>query len=178
MKTTLIYGLIMSVVGALLAFLLYFLGFHDSVEKLPTAQTIGMVTGLVNAVVCIFLGIRARRSELPASEPFGYGRALGTGTLIALWGALFGTVFHVIYMGLINPGFRDIIVQGELAKMEARGMSSAQIEQAEGMVRMMTGPIPSGIFALIGGFVFGFIIALIIAAFVRRPAADTPPATA
>lgn len=178
MKTTLLYGLAMSIVGALIAFLLFFLGFHDSVEKLPTAQTIGTVVGLLNAVVCLFLGIRARRSEVPASEPFGYGRALGAGTLIALWGSIFGSIFHVIYMGLINPGFRDIIVQGELAKMEARGMSSAQIEQAEGMVRMMTGPIPSGIFALIFGFLFTFLFALIVAAFVRRPAADAPPAAA
>lgn len=178
MKTTLIYGLTMSIVGALLVFLLFFLGFHDSVEKLSTAQTIGLVAGLANAIVCLFLGIRARRSEVPASEAFGYGRALGTGTLIALWSSIFGSIFHVIYMGLINPSFRDIIVQGELAKMEARGMSSTQIEQAEGMVRMMTGPIPSGIMALIFGFLFTFLFALIVAAFVRRPAAETPSASA
>ena len=44
------------------------------------------------------------------------------------------------------------------------------------MVRMMTGPIPSGIFALIFGFIFSFLLALIVAAFVRRPAAVAPVA--
>jgi hypothetical protein len=176
MKTTLIYGAVMAVVGTLIACILFFLGFHDSSEKLGTAQALGTVLGLVNAIVCLFLGLRARRDEVPASEPFGYGRALGNGTLIALWGAIFGSIGHMLYMGVINPGFRDIIVQGELAKMEARGMSSTQIEQAEGMVRMMTGPIPSGIFALIFGFIFSFLLALIVATFVRRPATAAAPA--
>ena len=117
MKTTLIYGVAMAIVGTLIACILFFLGFHDSTEKLGTAQALGTVLGLVNAIACLFLGIRARRAEVPASEPFGYGRALGTGTLIALWGALFGAIGHMLYMSVINPGFRDIIVQGELAKL-------------------------------------------------------------
>lgn len=175
MKTTLFYGFIMALVGTLLAYALYFLGFHDSAEKLSTAQTIGFVAGLINWVVCLFLGIKARRDEVPAHEAFGYGRALGAGTLIALWGSIFGSISHVIYMVFINPDFRDVIVQGELAKMEAKGVPAAQIEQAEGMVRMMTGPIPQGIFALIFGFILCFLVALVIAAFVRRPATATPP---
>ncbi|HWA24424.1 MAG TPA: DUF4199 domain-containing protein [Lacunisphaera sp.] len=177
MKTTLIYGLAMAFVGTLLACLLYFMGFHDSVEKLKSAQMIGMVGGIVNSVVFLALGIRARRAEVPASEPFGYGRALGTGTLIALWGSIFGALGHLLYMTVINPEFRDLVVQGELAKMEAKGLSSTQIEQAEGMVRMMTGPVPQAIFALIFGFIFCFIIALIVAAFIRRAESATPAAS-
>jgi len=174
MKTTLFYGFAMAIVGTLLAYSLFFLGYHDSVEKLGTSQTISMIVGILNGITCITLGIRARREEVPASEPFGYGRALGTGTLIALWGSIFGTISHVLYMAVINPGFQDVVVQGELAKLEARGMSSAQIEQAEGMIRMMTGTVVQGIAALIFGFLFAFVFALIIAAFTRRPA---PPAT-
>ncbi|MDQ5979938.1 MAG: hypothetical protein QG602_2913 [Verrucomicrobiota bacterium] len=175
MKTTLFYGFIMALVATLLTYALYFLGFHDSVEKLQTAQTISFAAGLLIWIVCLFLGIRARRDETPAQEAFGYGRALGAGTLIALWGSLFGALSHVIYMAFINPDFRDLVVQGELAKMEAQGMPAAQIEQAEGMVRMMTGPIAQGIFALIFGFILCFLVALVVAAFVRRTASTTPP---
>lgn len=175
MKTTLLYGFIMTIISTLVVYSLYFTGFHDSVEKLGTAQAISTVVGLLNAIACLTLGIRARRSEIPASEPFGYGRALGTGALIALWGSLFGAISHVLYVSVINPDFQNVIVQGELAKMEARGMSAAQIEQAEGMVRMMTGPAMQGVFGLIFGFLFTFVFALIVAAFLKRSESTVPP---
>lgn len=174
MKTTLIYGFAMAAVGALMTYALYFLGYHDSVEKLGTAQTIGMVGGLMNGIVCLWLGIRARRDETPATETFGYGRALGTGTLIALWGSLLGAISHVVYMTVVNSDFRELVVQGEIAKMEAKGIPSSQIEQAESVVRMMTGPVAQGIMAVIFGFIMTFILALIVSAFTRR-APPTPP---
>ncbi|RXK53194.1 DUF4199 domain-containing protein [Oleiharenicola lentus] len=175
MKTTLFYGFVMALAGSLLTYILFFLGYHDSVEKFTTAQTIASVVGLLIWITCLLLGIRARRDEVPAHEAFGYGRALGAGTLIALWGSLFGSISHAIYMMFVNPDFREVVVQSEIAKMEAKGVPAAQIEQAEGMVRMMTGPVVQSIFALIFGFILCFMVALIVAAFVRRPATGTPP---
>jgi hypothetical protein len=176
MKTTLIYGAAMAFAGTLLACILYFAGFHDSLEKLKTAQTIGMVAGILIWVAGLFLGLRARRAEVPANEAFGYGRALGNGALISLWASLFGTLGHILYMTVINPDMRDLIVRGELAKMEEKGIPAAQIEQAEGMVRMMTGPIPQGIIVFIFSFVICFVLALIISAFVQRPESGPPRA--
>ncbi len=172
MKTTFFYGLIMALCGILLNYGLYFLGFHDSAEKLRVAQIIGGCGGLVATIVCIVLGCRARRAETPATEAFGYGRSLLTGFLISLWGVIFGTISQVLYISVVNPGFRDIVTQSELAKLEAKGLSGAQLEQAEGMVRMMTGPVAQGIFGFIGGLLICTILCLIIAAFIRRPAVE------
>jgi len=176
MNTTLLYGLAMAVISALLNYGLYFAGFHETPEKLGTAQTIGMVAGLLISIACIALGCRARRAETPANEPFGYGRSFLTGFLISLWGVLFGTISQVLYVAVVNPGFRDVVVQLELAKAEARGVTAQQLEQAEGMIRMMTGPVAQGIFGFIFGLIFCTIIALIVAAFVRRP--EPSPAVA
>src|SRR5690606_32135642 len=103
MKTTFIYGLGMAIAGAVPNFALYFLGFHDSPEKLQSAQTVGMVGGLLITIVGLVMVIRARRAETPADEAFGYGRALGAGTLTSLWGSLFGNIFNVLYLTVINP---------------------------------------------------------------------------
>jgi len=179
MKTYVTYGFMMALGGLLLNLALYFLGFHSEVEKFGTAQWIGGLGGLAIVVVLIVLGTKARRNEVPLSEEFGYGRALGAGVMIVLFGALFGVVVNIVYMKFINPGMADLIVQVQSAKFEAKGMSGAQLEQAEKFTRMMTGPIISSIFNFFGGMIIGTIISLITAAFLKRSAsAEPPPVTA
>jgi len=175
MKTTFIYGLSMAIAGTLLTFVLYFLGFHDSPEKISSAQIIALLSGLVITVGGLTLAVKARRAEIPVEENFGYGSALGAGVLTSLWSSLFGSISSVVYMGMINPGIQDMIIEGEITKLEEKGLSIEQIEQAEGMIRMMTGPAASGIMGFIGGFVIGVIISLIIAAILKRPAQDPIP---
>jgi hypothetical protein len=172
MKTTFFYGVIMAVIGILLNYAMYFLGFHDSVEKMHTGQMISAIVGILAGIVCLVLAARARRSETPASESFGYGRSLLACFLTSLWSVCFTTLSWVIYIGVVNPGVRDVMIQGELAKLEAKGLSSTQVEQAEGMIRMMMGPVPQGLIGFCFGLVIWTLISLIIAAFVRRPAPD------
>ncbi|WP_221032333.1 DUF4199 domain-containing protein [Actomonas aquatica] len=172
MKTTFLYGLGMAIAGAVLNLGLFFGGYHDSVDKLTTSQIIGGVGGGIITIVGLILAIRARRAETPADEAFGYGRALGAGTLTSLWGALFGNVFNVLYMTVINPNMQEIVVESQMAAMEAQGAGADQMEAAEGMIRMMTNPALQFVFGLIGAFLFSFVISLIIAAFIRREATE------
>lgn len=173
MKTTFIYGLSMAIAGTLMNFMFYFLGLHDSADKIGTAQMIGLVVGLIITIGGLILATKARRAETPAEEGFGYGRALGAGVLTALWASIFGTIANVVYMSVINPGMQDLIIENEVTKLEAQGLTAAQIEQAEGMIRMMTSPAASGIMGFIGAFVISTVICLIIAAVLKRPAEDT-----
>ena len=163
------YGVAMAVASSLLNYGLYFAGFHETPDKLGTAQMIAMIGGLLISITCITLGTRARRAETPANESFGYGRALGAGFMVSLWGVIFGTISQVLYIAVVNPGFGDVMVQTELAKAEARGASAQQLEQAEGFIRMMTSPTAQAVVGFIFGLIFCTVIALIVAAFVRRP---------
>jgi hypothetical protein len=179
MKTPLVYGLFMALAGLLLTLVLYFTGFHSDVEKLKTAQTISTVGGLAIGITFITLGTKARRAEVPATEAFGYGRALGAGVLIGLFGSLFGIVTNFLYMHVINPGLTDLMVQAQIAKWEAAGMSSDRIEQAEKMMRTMMNPALQAVFGIIIGVLFCTIIALVVAAFLKREAtAEQPPVAA
>ncbi len=173
MKTTFLYGLGISLASFALNLLLYFAGFHANAEKLGTAQWIGGLVGFAITVTGLVLVMRARRDETPLDEPFGYGRALGTGTLTVLWSSLISGPLQALYVGVINPGFRDVVMEGEIAKLEAQGLTADQIAGAEKMMQIMTGPVAQAATIIIGGFIFGFLLSLIVAIFVRRPAEET-----
>ena len=172
MKTYLTYGGAMAIAGAVLVLALFFLGFHTEAAKLDSAQTIGLIGGLGIGIVCIVLGTKARLAEVPLTEDFGYGRALGTGVMIVLFASLFGLVTNFIYFHFINPGFTDLIIQAQLDKMAEKGMNGAQLEQAEKITRMVMKPGLQAIFGFCGGMFSGTIISLITAAFLKRPAND------
>jgi hypothetical protein len=176
MKTYLTYGFAMAVGGMLLTLVLFFLGFHSSADKLSAANWLGFIGGCGIGIACIVLGTKVRRAEVPATEEFGYGRALGTGVMITLFAALFGIVTTYLYFQLINPGFLDLTVQARLDEMEAKGVSGAALEQAEKMVRMMMKPAIMAAFGFVGGMINGPIISLITAAFLKRTVSDEPPA--
>jgi Protein of unknown function (DUF4199) len=178
MKTCALYGTAIAVADAVLVLLLFFLGFHSDSAKLPAAQWIGGLGAFAIGVTLTALGIKARRSEVPETEPFGYGRALGAGAMVSLVACFLSAIFNYAYFAFINPGFSDIIVQAQLDKMAARGMSDAQIEKATQFVRFMMSP---GIYALqtmVGGFIIAFILSLVIAAFFTRGEPAEPPVQA
>jgi Protein of unknown function (DUF4199) len=173
MKTCSLYGLIMAVASAILVLVLYFLGFHSDPAKLSAAKWIGGVGGLAIAVTVMVLGVKARRAEVPANEPFGYGPSFRAGFAIAFFDAVFYSIFFYCYLAFINTGFTEMIVQDTMDKMQAKGISGAQLDNVEKGIRFMSSAGMQTASALIGGIIFGVILALIIAAFIKRQA---PPA--
>lgn len=180
MKTPLLYGAIMALVGALASYGLFFAGYHDTPEKVQASQWVGSTVGIVAAVVCIALAMREQRAQYPASQKWGYGSAFGTGVLTVLWAALIGAVFAYVYFAIINPQFPDILQQVQDTKLEAKGLSGSQLEAAERMAHRFLTPVPMTVFNALGTFVGGVIISLLVAIFFRRrelpvAAVEAPP---
>jgi hypothetical protein len=178
MKTYLTYGLFIALGITLVSLILFFLGYHSDAAKLGTAQLIGTIAALVISIAFTVIGIKARRAEIPPTEPFGYGRAVAAGVMITLFAVLFGAVTTYVYNHIINPGFMDVMVQAQVEKWEAKGMSSSQIEGAEAVMRKMMHPAVQAAFGILFGMVFGTIISLIAAAFLKRPELPDHTATA
>lgn len=174
MKTCSIYGFIAALAGAFLALVLYFLGYHTDPAKMAAAQWIGSGGGTLIIIVCMVVGVRARRAEAPAPEPFGYGRALGAGVQVALVWSILSAVFNFAYVAFINPGFAELMVQYKMDQLQAKGISGADLDRAEKYTRMLLNPVPAAISTLIYLFILGFIIALIVAIFLKRPAPAQP----
>jgi hypothetical protein len=176
MKTCALYGFISTLAGAFLVLILYFAGFHSDPAKLGAAKVIGGFGGLAIAIACTVLGVRARREETAAAEEFGYGATLGAGVLISLVASILGAIFTYAYHAFINPGFSEILIQDAMSKLEAKGISGAQLDKIESFNRVMFSPVAMAVIALIFGFIGGVIISLVVAAFLKRPAPARPPA--
>lgn len=178
MKNALTYGLFMALAGAALLLLMYFLGFHDTPEKMQSVQWVGMVGGVVLGVVFLSLAMRDKRADFPAAEDWGYGNALGAGVLTSLFASLFGIVTAYLYFGVLNPDFSEVTYQMQVKAMEAKGMSADAIAKAEPMMRKFMSPGVLVAFQAFFGFVWSVVLSLIIAIFFRKreqPALDAPP---
>ena len=175
MKTYVTYGFYMALAGMLLSLAFYFLGFHSDAAKMASTQWINTVALLVICIAIIVLGTKARRADVPLTEDFGYGRALLAGFLITLWACLFGIITNYLYFHLINPGVTDIMVQMQMDKIEAKGVTGARLEQAEKMTRMFMQPAIFALVGFLGGLFWGTLISLVTSAFLRRKASEVPP---
>jgi len=168
MSTKFTYALVLSVCGALFNLAMYFAGFQT--DKLATGKYFQWL-GLVMIFVILWLGTKAVRDEAP-SKGMSYGRAVGTGTLIALYSGLMSSIYSFIHFKFVNPEFADYQMAMIRQQWEARGMDEARMEQAEKFTRMMMGPTFQAIMTPIFVTIIGLICALIIAAFLKRPAPD------
>lgn len=169
MKTCALYGFIIALADSLLVLVLFFLGFHSDPAKLIAAGLIGTIGALAIGVGVTALGVKARRSEIPETQGFGYGSALWAGVQISAVACVLASIFDYAYNAFINPGLADIIVQAQMDKLQSKGLSADQSDKVEKMYRFMQTPGIHAISALIGGFMFAFIISLIVAAFLKRP---------
>ena len=177
MKTYLTYGFYMAIGSALVIFALYFLGYHEDAAKLGTAQLVQSITGLAIGITCVVLGTKERRAAVPPTEDFGYGRALGAAFMIVLFASLMGVAFNLVYTTVINPGFTEVVLRSQADKLEAQGLSSDKVEQITTMTRKMMHPAVQSAMGFLAGLFFGTLVALVTAAFLKRPATDELVAT-
>lgn len=148
--------------------LMYFTGYET--EKLAVGQNAGWL-GLVFMVVILFLGIKAVREESPGKY-MSYGKGLGSGVLISLFAGLMSGVYNFIHLKFVNTQFADYQIELIKLQWEKAGMSAIQMEQAEGVTRMMMGPVMQGIMTVVMTVVIGLVVSLILAAILKRPAPE------
>ncbi len=179
MKTPLIYGALLAIGTAILTLLLFFAGLHDSPAAMQTASWIGLPGSAAISITALAFAMREKRADPLPSGTWGYGSAVGVGMLTALVGVLLGGIFNYLYFSIINPRAVDTLLQSQLYAMEAKGMSAAQMDQAEPMMRRWMTPGLITLAQAFTGFISLIVLTLLVAIFYRqRPAeADKPMTT-
>jgi Protein of unknown function (DUF4199) len=175
MNTALFYGIVLALANIVLSLLSYFLGFQT--DRIAQEYWVSLV-GLLVFVVILWLGIRALREEA-ADKSLSYGRGVGGGVLISLYSGLIGMVYTFIHVTFINPSYVDYRIDDTRPKWIHAGLNDAQMEAAEKGMRFVYGPVPFSILAFLMTVLLGVLVALIVAAFLKRESTlpPLPPAS-
>lgn len=170
MNTPLFYGVVLAVTNIVLTLAAFFLGFQT--DKLAQGQWFGLLS-IAAGIIVLWVGIRAVREEA-ADKSLSYGKGVLTGFLISLYSGLIGMVYTFIHFQFINPSFIDYQIDLARQKWSQIGLDEAKMAAAEKVVRFVfSPPVLAGV-TLIWALVFGAIIALILAAILKRPAPAAP----
>jgi hypothetical protein len=173
MSTRLRYAVFLAASVAGLHLVLYLTG----------AQTDHLATGhyfmwlaQVFMVGVLWLGIRAVRAE-SRHQAFTYGQGVGAGVLISLYAGLLSGAYAYFHFKYVNLHFADYQLACLQPQWGASGMSADDMAKAEKLTRLLTTPTAQAVLTPIVNVCFGFLISLVLAAMLKRPAGSmtSPP---
>lgn len=154
------YGAMLGMAGVIVYLVFYFLG-ADPSSKIP-----GYI-GYLISIVTIAYGIKNYRDE-ESGGFISYGRSLGTGVLIGLFGAIITAIFTVLMFTVIDPDLAQRMLEIGQQKMAEKGMSEEQMEMAMTYSKKFMSPPFLFIFALLSSVFMSFIFSLIISIFMKK----------
>ena len=167
-KANLVNGLILGLLGVVFSLVLWFL-------DLTFNKNMGYIFMIVETVILFFLVKSYRDNYLHGAISFG--QALGAGVVIFLYTSIITAIFSALLYTVIDP---ELMNKGLAATEEIyreRGMPQEQIDMGLKIAGKMMKPAISIPIGLIISMFFGFIMSLIVAAFVRKegnPLIETP----
>ncbi len=122
--------------------------------------------GLLISVAVIFLAHKEFKEQ--GNGYLSFSQGLGIGTLVSLVSAVINSIFTFIYTSYINDSIIVLAREKAIMDLENSGQSDAEIDQAMGILEMMTSPMAFLILGLFMGVFFGFIISLIVSIFTKK----------
>jgi hypothetical protein len=136
-----------------------------NVAGLFTNQSIQWVS-LVISIVLIVMAMREYRTLDSGFMTFGEG--VGLGTLLSVVSGLVSITYKLIYTNFIDPTIRQQMLDNAREQMENRGMADQQIEQAMEFTEKIQSPGLQFLVGILFAAIFGVLISLVVAAFLRR----------
>ncbi len=121
----------------------------------------------VVGVAIIYLGMKARRDE-ELGGYMSYSKALGFGSIMVLFSASVLSVYAYIHMSFVDPEGIDRVMKEVKEQMILKNSSEEEMEMSLSMMRKMKSPAFTVPLSFVGSFIWGFILSLIIAIFVRK----------
>jgi uncharacterized integral membrane protein len=156
--------------GAILGFVLIGI---TLIMYLADQATNPIFTGLTLGAMVAFLILSMRDYRAQNSGYMAYGEGLGVGALLSAVAGLLSSAFITFYNVVIDPTVQQRALEQAREKMESQGMmSDEQIDQAMEMSEKFQTPGFTFMAGIFGTLIMGFLLSLIVAAFIRRKKAN------
>lgn len=160
LKVAMNFGAMYGLAGIAISLIFYFTG--ASLEsKIPQILT------YLAQLIIIIIGIKSYRDN-DLGGYIGYGKAVGTGLLISIFGGILAGAFSVIFFSFIAPDMVDRILAAAQQNMIDKGMSEEQIEMGLEWTKKFMTPGWLFIFSIISAAFFGLILSLIASIFLKN----------
>ncbi len=164
-------------------------------EEKATVSQIGLRYGLITGLVLIVYSLILSLAGLVGNQALGWvsylillagiilahsaykkggdgymsvGQGLGIGMIISLVGGVLNGVFTFIYIKFIDNSMLQTIKDQAMEKMQQKGMSDEQIDQAMKITGKFMTPPMILVWIIVGLLIAGFIISLIISLFTKK----------
>lgn len=130
-------------------------------------STIRGVGGLLSIPVQAIGLYLAMQNVKKLTGALTYGQALKTGVLVAITIAIIVAVFGFLYCTVFNPGYAEYMVHDAQKAMIAKGEPQQDIDRNSVAVAKEFTPGAQVFQALVGQFITGTILSLIIGLFIK-----------
>ncbi|MFP4024900.1 MAG: DUF4199 domain-containing protein [Thiohalospira sp.] len=158
-KTAINLGVILGLALIIYSILLFFFNLHLN-------KYLGYVIYVI--IIAFFIwGVKYYRDN-NLNGIISFSKALGLSTLILLFASVLYNIYSYLLVTVIDPDYIDkllLMVEEQLLK---QGIPDEQIELGVAMQKKMMKPLLMSLFGFIGMMFFGFIIALITSAIVKK----------
>ena len=165
--TALRYGLYGSLV-LLGLFLLNYALLDNSIDY-GTQEIIGYLT-IVLSMIFIFFGIRHYRDHINMGR-LTFGEGMKLGLLIALIPAIFFGLFNLLYVEVIDPGWREEYYSHYIEQVKANTAPEAQQKELDSLEKQrefFSSPVMTFLVMFATVFIIGVIATIISALTLRR----------
>jgi hypothetical protein len=160
-KIAMTYGAMYGLTSSIIYLIFYFAG-ADIDNKGP------QLIGYLLLIATIYIGVTNYRNN-DLGGYISYGRSLGTGVLIGLFGGIITGFFTVLMFTVIDPGLAQKIVEKAQQDMIEKGnMSEEQITMAVSWTQKFMNPMILFLFSILGSIFMAFIFSLIVSIFTKK----------
>ncbi|GAB3737057.1 DUF4199 domain-containing protein [Spirosoma lituiforme] len=162
-RTALKWGAILGLVLMAITLIMY----------LTDQSTNPLFSGLTLGAVVALLVLAMRDYRTLNGGYMTYSEGLGIGALLSAVAGLLSSAFSTFYNVVIDPTVQQRAMEQAREKMEAQGnMSDESIDQAMEWSQKLQSPGFTFIAGVFGTVIVGFLLSLIVAAFIRRNKAN------
>jgi len=123
--------------------------------------------GYLLLITFMVLGIKSFRDE-EGGGFISFGRSLGTGILISIFGSIITGAFTVVLFTFIAPDMTQRILEMTQQNLTEQGISEEQINMSIEWARKFMTPMWLFVFSVVGGAFMGLLFGLFISIFLRR----------
>ena len=153
------YGLILAGIS-----IVYFLTL--TLADVDQTSGIGRWIPIVFYIAVIFLAHKNYKEK--GDGYMAYGQGMGITFWLALVSSVIYSIFFYAYIKFIDSSFVEMIKNSEIEKMQEKGMSDEQIDQAMGIASMFMTPEAMFGFGLVFGTIMIVCIGLVVTAFTQN----------